>query len=326
MSGQRNALLTGIFILAAIATIVVAVVLLSGGKLFGNQLRAVVYFEGSVRGLYIGAPVTFRGVKVGEVGSIGIDVDPATLATRIPVGLSIGSGSIHMGGADNEHVRDLPDLVKRGLRAKLVLQSVVTGQTGIDLDFKPNTPAHLLAQGPSKVPEIPAMRDKLDALVEQISNLPLSELVSQLRETIGAMQQTFQASQSAIDKTGTQLNATAIQAQKTLIVAAQAMQNLQAQSGATLTSITRLSDTSRDVVLRTQPELVRTLQSTREAAQVAQEAMVNLTELSAPGAPLRADLEASMRDLSQATRSLRAFSEQLERQPNSLLFGKRTEP
>jgi paraquat-inducible protein B len=68
------------------------------------------------------------------------------------------------------------------------------------------------------------------------------------------------------------------------------------------------------------------LQGTREAAQAAQVAMANLADLSAPGAPLRADVELAVRDLSQAARSLRAFSEQLERQPNALLFGQKEAP
>jgi paraquat-inducible protein B len=323
---KKNALLIGVFVLTALAVIIGTTMLLGRGSIFSKQVSAVVFFEGSVRGLYTGAPVTFRGVKIGEVDHIGIDVDPQSLATRIPVSLLLSRDAIRMGGDRDGQMKDIPELVKRGLRAKLILQSVVTGQTSIDMDFKPNTPLHLLAGGHSKVPEIPAMRDRLDALLEQISNLPLSELVNDLRHTMSSLDQTLQATQAAVGKSSEQLTRTAAQAEKTLVVGAQALQAVQQQATSTLASIEKLSDTSRTVVVQTQPELVHTLQSTREAAQAAQAAMANMAELSAPGAPLRADLEAAMRDLSQTAQSLRAFSDQLERHPNALLFGKKGAP
>ncbi|MGC4061518.1 MAG: MlaD family protein [Aquabacterium sp.] len=323
---KKNALLIGIFVLTALTVIVGTTMLLGRGSIFSKQVPAVVFFEGSVRGLYTGAPVTFRGVKIGEVDHIGIDVDPQSLTTRIPVSLLLSRDAIRMSSDHDGRTNDIPELVRRGLRAKLILQSVVTGQTSIDMDFKPNTPLHLLAGGHSKIPEIPAMRDRLDALLEQISNLPLSELVNDLRHTMSSLDQTLQATQTAVVKSSEQLTRTATQAEKTLAVGAQALQAVQQQATTTLASIGQLSETSRAVVLQTQPELVHTLQSTREAAQQAQAAMANLAELSAPGAPLRADLEAAMRDLSQTTQSLRAFSDELERHPNALVFGKKGTP
>lgn len=323
---KKTPLLIGTFVLVALALIVAGVIALGGRGLFTKQLKAVVYFDGNVRGLYVGAPVTFRGVKIGDVETIGIEVEPKTLAARIPVGLSLGTGTLRMGGPDGLRLSNVPDLVRRGLRAKLILQSVVTGQAAIDLDFKPSTPLHLMGGGHGDTPEIPAMHDKMDALLEQLSNLPLSDLVNDARRTMDSLDKTLKTTQLAVSSASAQLQATGVQANKTLAIGAQALQALQTQSATTLASIQRLSDTSREAVLQTQPELVRTLQGTREAAQAAQAAMANLVDLSAPGAPLRADMELAMRDISQAARSLRAFSDQLERQPNALLFGKKESP
>jgi len=277
-----------------------------------------------VRGLYVGAPVSFRGVKIGDVETIGIEVEATTLAARIPVGLSLGTGTLRMGGPEGERMSNVPDLVRRGLRARLILQSVVTGQAAIDLDFKPLTPLHLMDGGRGAKPEIPAMHDKLDALLEQLSNLPLGDLVHDTRRTLDSLDKTLQATQLAVSGASAQLQATGVQASKTLALGAQALQALQAQSATTLSAIQRLADASREVVTQTQPELTRTLQGTQAAAQAAQAA--NLADVSAPGAPLRADLELAMRDISQAARSLRAFADQLARQPNALLFGTRDSP
>lgn len=319
---KRNALLTGGFVLAALALIVAAIVTVGGADLFSKRLKAVVYFDGGVRGLYVGAPVTFRGVKIGEVESIGIEVNSSTLQARIPVRLALGTDTLRMSGNDVERLSDLPDLVRRGLRARLILQSFVTGQAGIDLDFKPQEPLTLLGGGQGDVPEIPAMRDRLDALIEQVSDVPISDLVADLRTTIKTLDQTLKTTQKAVELASKDLSAAAVQAKQTLAVGAHALQDVQAQAGTALASIEQLSDTSRDVVLKLQPDLQSTLASTREAAEAAEQAMNNLSELSAPGASLRSDLELAVRDLSLASRSLRSFSEQLRREPNSLIFGK----
>jgi paraquat-inducible protein B len=324
MKSKRNALLVGGFVVVSLFLVVAVLITVGGADLFGKRLKAVVYFQGSVRGLYVGAPVSFRGVKIGEVQSIGIEVDPKTLVTRIPVGLTLGTDTLKMGGAHGEKLSNLPDLVQRGLRAKLIMQSVVTGQTGIDMDFKPDAPLALLGDGQGPVPEIPAMRDRLDALIDQVSELPLADIVRDLQRTLGTLDQTLKTTQHAVEISGKEIGAAASQAQQTMVVGSRALQDVQAQAKVTLVSIQKLSDSTREVVVATQPELARTLQSTREAAQAAQLAMDNVAEFSAAGSPLRSDAELAVRDLSLAARSLRSFADQLERQPSTLLFGKKT--
>lgn len=319
---KRNALLVGGFVVAALVLIVAALVTLGGADLFSKRQKAVVYFQGSVRGLYVGAPVSFRGVKIGEVQSIGIEVDPQSLVTRIPVKLTLGSDTVKMGDEQAGSFRKLPDLVQRGLRAKLIIQSVVTGQTSIDLDFKPDTPAVLLGGGANGLPEIPAMRDRLDALLDQVSELPLADVVKDVRKTIDQLNETLKVTQQAVALSGKEFSATAVQARRTLEVGANALRAVQGQAQSTLASVEQLSESTRNVVLQTQPDIQLTLQSARDAAQAAQQAMGNFAELSAVGSPLRSDAELAVRDLSLAARSLRSFADQLERQPNTILFGK----
>ena len=78
------------------------------------------YFDGSVKGLKVGAPVTFRGVEVGTVSNITIRENPKDMTTRIPVIVEIDPDRIETPGG---HLDDqLPQMIKRGLRAKLELQ------------------------------------------------------------------------------------------------------------------------------------------------------------------------------------------------------------
>jgi paraquat-inducible protein B len=319
---KRHAFLVGAFVLLALVLVVAGVLTLNKSGWFHTRHQAVVYFDDSVKGLYIGAPVTFRGVKMGEVTRIGVEVNQQTLVARIPVTLTLGTESLQMdSGSGQAQELDLPELVKRGLRARLILQSVVTGQTAIELDFRPDLPGRLLADGKGPIPEIPTMQDKLDALITQVQELPLGEMVAELRQTMRTLNDTLKTSQTAIEKTSHQLNATGVQARQTLATADAALKNVEAQTTLTLQSLQQLSDTTRGTVTQMQPTLQQTLQETRLAAESARRAMQDLAAVAAPGSPLRTDVNAAVSDLSQAARSLRSFTDQVEREPNSLIFG-----
>lgn len=319
---KRHAFLVGAFVLLALVLVVAGVLTLNKSGWFHTRHQAVVYFDDSVKGLYIGAPVTFRGVKMGEVTRIGVEVNQQTLVARIPVTLTLGTESLQMdSGSGQTQELDLAELVKRGLRARLILQSVVTGQTAIELDFRPDLPGRLLAGGKGAIPEIPTMQDKLDALITQVQELPLGEIVTELRQTMRTLNDTLKTSQTAIEKTSHQLNATGVQARQTLATADAALKNVEAQTTLTLQSLQQLSDTTRGTVTQMQPALQQTLQETRLAAEGARRAMQDLAAVAAPGSPLRTDVNAAVSDLSQAARSLRSFADQVEREPNSLIFG-----
>ena len=92
-------------------------------------------------------------------------------------------------------------------------------------------------------------------------------------------------------------------------------------SAATLDSISKLSDATRQTVLGAQPDLQRTLAGTREAAESARLAMNRVAEMTAPNASLRGDLDSAVLDLAQAARGLRDWSELLEEKPNAIIFG-----
>jgi len=329
---KRQALLVGSFVIGALVLAVLGIFALSGNNLFSKQQKAIIYFKGGVAGLYVGAPVSFRGVPVGQVEDIGIEVDRKTLAARIPVRIRVSSKSVSFsqdGGASNVPP-DLPSLVQRGLRAKLVAQSFVTGQKAIDLDFVRNPPPVVLAGADNGGdPEIPVIADRFEALFDQVAQLPLRDTVREVRETMQSLKTTLESTRGVLEAATQQITGTAEDARKTLqtgnqtlLAATSALQKVQASADASLASVTRLADATRETVQTAQPELQRTLVTAREAAESANLAMSRVAELTAPGAPLRSDLDSSMRDLSQAARGLREWSELLEQQPNAVIFGR----
>jgi len=328
---KRNALLIGGFVIFALAMVVVAVLWLSGNNLFRKQQEAMIYFKGNVSGLYVGAPVGFRGVSIGQVEEIDIEVDRDTLKALVPVRIRLQADALRFNGSKDAAI-DLPALVLRGLRARLVAQSFVTGQKSIELDFIPDTPSTLVGASNPARPEIPAIADRFGALIDQVAELPLRETVQEVRDTVTelrgtlvSVQRTLDSAQGVLTGTAKELAQIGAGSRETLKMAGETIRQVQLSATTTLASISQLSDSTRGVVQAAQPELQRTLIGAREAAESARVAMARVAELTAPGASLRGDLDAAVRDLSQAARGLRDWSELLEEKPNAIIFGTKRE-
>ena len=327
---KRNALLIGAFVISALAMMVIGVLWLSGNDLFKKQQEAMIFYKGNVTGLYVGAPVGFRGVTIGQVEHIDIQVDKDTLNALVPVRIRLRTDALCFNGTGKATPVDLPTLVQRGLRARLVAQSFVTGQKSIELDFVPDTPSTLL--GDSSKPEIPALAERFGALIDQVAELPLRDAVQDIRDTVKELRGTLASVQLTLDGTQKLLTSASVEitqagaaSRQTLATATEAVRQVQINSAATLASISQLSDAAKQTVLTAQPDLQRTLAGTRDAAESARLAMNRVAEMTAPDASLRADLDAALRDLSQAARGIRDWSELLEEKPNAVIFGNKRE-
>src|SRR4029453_17973604 len=86
---RANPKLIGAFVVGAVALVVIGVLLLGGAKFLSEKRTFVAYFEGSVKGLNVGAPVEFQGVRVGSVTNIQLQFLTAEKGFRIPVFLQL---------------------------------------------------------------------------------------------------------------------------------------------------------------------------------------------------------------------------------------------
>jgi paraquat-inducible protein B len=327
---NKAALWIGGFTIGGLALATAALLWLGGSDLFNTDRQAVLHFDSGVPGLIKGAPVTYLGVVIGQVDAIGLDLNQQTLKARIPVHISLSKSAVtfSFGNDTDQPTVNITNLVQRGLRAKLVSQSLVTGQKSIELSMIPGTPRVAMAAG--AVPEIPVIADRFDALVDQLSELPLRDVVKEMRSTMTAMRDTLSAARQTLAIANTtvgaasrELGVVGAQASQTLKLASEAIVQVQTDTTGALVAVTRLADTAQGTVLAAQPELMRTLGGASQAAESARLAMARVAELAAPDGALRADLETAVADLGQASRGLRDWSELLQEQPNAIIFGRR---
>ena len=320
MAAAKSAVVGG-FILGALALAVAAILLFGGSRLFAHTSRVVVFFEGSVAGLEVGAPVTFRGVRVGSVQSVALRFSPSNMTALIPTILEFQPDKVIWEG---QRLRDTPEEYKRlidaGMRAQLALQSFVTGQMRVDLDFLPGTPVRLVGAIPG-LPEIPSLPSELEQLRSKVTQLPLNELATTALHTLTRLEQLAGDADAALHPLAQRATHSADAATETLKTAQEAIQRLQADAAATLQEFHHLAADARGQLQARGGELARTLVAADRVAHEAEVLLASLNSLAGPRAPFRGNLEATARDLADAASSLRAFARTVERNPSALLTG-----
>ena len=181
MGKQTSKTAIGAFVIGAIALTVMSVIVFGSGKLFSETIPVVFYFKGSVQGLSVGSPIKCKGVQIGEVTEIKMTLDNELMEVDIPVYAVLYPDRISF--AKGRKARNsLKPAIDAGLRAQLQMQSLITGQLLIALDFYPDAPAAQF-QGDGTVPEIPTIPTVVEQLEEVVKNIKFDEILEKLTRT-----------------------------------------------------------------------------------------------------------------------------------------------
>lgn len=270
---------------------------------FSSKLRYVLFFEDSVRGLTVGAPVEFKGIKVGSVIDLRLEYDEKKSAFRIPVVVELEPERIIERG---DRMRKAPReafqaLVKRGLRARLQTGNLLTGQLYVDLDMQPKTPLRLAATGRAEA-ELPTVQGKFDQMTASASGI-LDKLDRVDFAAIGAELQGTLKGANAIAN-GPDLEAS--------------LRDL-AVSLAGVRSIMKKVDARAEPITE---NLEKALAAARDTLEKAKSTMALVDGVLVPDSPLQGNVIRLTRELTETAKSVRALVDLLERDPQSLLFGK----
>ncbi|MCP4115540.1 MAG: MCE family protein [Desulfobacteraceae bacterium] len=163
-------------------------------KTYTQKIRVIMSFEGSVGGLSVGAPVKFRGIRIGEVLDITLAFDYDAMAFRIPVTIELEPGRFTMTGKQPIDARQgIEILVEKGLRAQLKQGNILTGQLYIDLDIYPDEPPRKIVYS-EKYPELPTIPTSIEEItkgithiVDKLEKLPLEQISNDLSSTLSLL-------------------------------------------------------------------------------------------------------------------------------------------
>ena len=196
-------------------------------RIYLNRHYYVVDFNESVRGLTRGAPVEFRGIQVGQVEDIKLELRADKMDAHVPVLIAIEPERLTFMGRGGSSVDSVIEgLVAKGMRAQMKTGSLLTGSLYVDLDFYPKAPTRALGQHGNyrEIPTVPttmgSMIANLTKFLDRLQALPIEELSTDLRASLPALRGTLEGTNALMAKldkeTVPQAQATLEQAQRTL--------------------------------------------------------------------------------------------------------------
>ena len=158
----------------------------------------VMAFKETVRGLSIGSPVDFRGITVGEVTDIRLEVDPRTKGINMMVFVRnyperMRSRAIGELPSLEQNKMLINKMVENGMRAQLKSGNLLTGQLYVALDLFPNAPKAKVdwSTNPPRFPTTPGsmmeLQAALDKFLKKVDSLPLAEIVGELRQAVQSL-------------------------------------------------------------------------------------------------------------------------------------------
>jgi paraquat-inducible protein B len=160
-----------------------------------SSVPYLLLFSGSARGLNEGAPVEFRGVRIGTVNGVSFRYLPNDPERRVPVLIQVDPSFITNLPTDNTEAAEnfMADAVRNGLRASLKTGNLLTGQMYVDLDFQKDAPPATVAnvEGYRVLPTtsggLGELQDKATALLDKLAALPLDQTVKNASDALASI-------------------------------------------------------------------------------------------------------------------------------------------
>jgi paraquat-inducible protein B len=323
VSARTHPRLVGAFVLGATFLVLGAVLLLSSGDWFKQRGRFSMYFPGAtLRGLNKGAPVTFRGIKVGEVAEVAaLATGQPDHAIQIEVVVEIqgevvqappGIARPFVGLAGEAFAKEL---TTRGFRGRLMSQSLLTGQKYIDFEILPGEPPRFSGIHP-RYPELPTtptalekLGDKAEDFMNKLAELPLDQMLENLRRVVESARSLLESPDlhgalAGARRTTEKLPAAIEDVRSAVADARKLMDTLGGETRTTAADAREAIRSARealDRVDRTMQSLESTLQGTDEA------------RLRASG---------TMAELDRTLKALRNLVDYIQTHPESVVLGK----
>jgi paraquat-inducible protein B len=317
----------GAFVVGAIGLLVVAIAIFGSGTFLAKRPMVVMFFQATVKGLNAGAPVLFRGVPVGSVKQIDILADPQRVSAQIPVYAEIDPERVRTTSERIDFLKELPRLIQAGLRAQLELQSLVTGQLVINVDYFPDTKAVLVGADP-RYPEIPTKPTELQEFLKKIETLPIDELVRNLNDTVLGINKLVRSPELTatlhnVSEFTKDLKPFLANLDREVAELASTIDQTVKEYGQLARDADRLvNDVDKEV-----PVISAGLQETLEDVQAtlaqARQTLATAENFLADDGQVGYELTHTLSEISDAARSIRLLADSIRREPDALIWGRR---
>jgi paraquat-inducible protein B len=331
MAKQANTTMIGGFVVIAVFILAASVVILGSGKLFQQTERFVLYFENSIKGLNVGAPVLLQGVQVGSVTEILIRANPDDLTMNIPVFIEIRLDKFHVDEDAIDQQRDpgksIARLTERGMRGVLSMQSLITGQLMIELDYYPDSPVNLRELDP-EIPEIPTIPSTAERLLQNLQKVDLTRINSiivgidnlvnnpDLTEGLTSIRKTADELRLLVAKLDKDTDDVISNIEDTLSDSRALVDNINSQVQPIASDLRQLIADFDALAGSIDKQLTSLAVNINDSLR-------GVRGVVSEDAPLVVEFEQTLENISNMTDSIRQLADYLERHPEALIRGKR---
>jgi paraquat-inducible protein B len=331
MAKQTNKTVIGIFVISAIAMLIAGVIVIGGGQMFKKTVKYVMFFDRSVKGLSVGAPVVWSGVKVGSVSSVEVDFDADKFKIDIPVVIELDPSLINIKGKQAKNIQErgrvMSRLIELGLRARLTLQSLVTGQLMIALGFHPDKPAHLTGIK-SEYLEVPTITAAMSEFTDKLEKLPVDKIAKKLHDVLNNIDTLVSGPEIKkilhnVATASKNLDRLILSTDDLVTNTDGRVEKVSDSLLATLGDSRKFMDDTSSDIQPVSVKLQEALVSTRLAMDQAKTALVSVNDFVGKRSKTRLKLDRTLDELGTAARSLNSLMNYLERHPEALVHGKK---
>ena len=322
MSAKTHPRLVGAFVLGAVALVLGAVLLLTSRGWLEKRDRFSVFFPGSLSGLNPGAPVTFRGIKIGEVVEVkAILTGKQSPLIEIEVVIEFVGNVIEAPPGVARPFSGLPaaelakQLIERGIRGRLLSQSLLTGQKYIDFDFLPDEPARMSGLNP-RYPELPTtptamerLSGRAEGFMNKLAELPLDQMLENFRKTLESARALLESPD---------LRGALAGARRATAKVPPALEDVRAA----VADARRLMDTLGGETRSTASEARETIRAAREALDRVDATMKKLDSTLQGTDDARIRASETLEELERTLKALRNLVDYVQTHPEAVVLGK----
>ncbi|HEU4582916.1 MAG TPA: MlaD family protein [Polyangiaceae bacterium] len=319
MATGTNRWKLGLFVMVGAALTLAGLIAFGARSFSRSSARYVSYFDESVQGLDVGSAAKFRGVPVGRVAAIEIAPDQRHIEIGIEIDESQLQRLLSPAPASGEGGKSGRPTLHPDLRAQLG-SAGITGLKFVLLDYfdpaRYPPPALPFQPPPNYIPAVPSLLQNLeDSVRESADQLP--DMASAAARALTSLE----AILSEVDRG--RLPERAAESFTRASGALGALEReLRALDAAGLSRDTRRTLASFDATLARANGLLDRLDGDRGLLASAQRSLEAFGDVAQGAQSLGGGLDATLRDLRGAARSLQRFLDALERDPDMLLKGR----
>ncbi|MBN2505517.1 MAG: MCE family protein [Verrucomicrobia bacterium] len=321
MSKRANPTLVGSFIVAGVILALAGVIAFGALRWFSPMSTFVIYFEDTAEGLDEGSVVKFRGVTIGQVKAVLIHFNQTQDDFHLPILIEIDERLLRSKMDTDTLLTDPAHLrraITNGLRARLELESLITGRLYVSLIIDPQAAPPRFHQVRAVYEEIPSQLTEMARLKRSLTQINLPDLAAKVDALLDRLNQTLDN----------------LHAERVSETAISTMNSLQQLAGSheitnTLVAIQRAANQFRRVAEKIEPQLDplaadarQTLENAADMMTDARHAIQELRALLGPRSTLRVELETALANLADAADAVGAFAELIRRNPQALLRGR----